>query len=525
MLLACTILVAAQPARAEMTPEEASRFLASASFGPTQAEIDALSLSSREAWLAEQFALPPSHHLPLVRADYSSEVRRARIEAWWQISLHAPDQLRQRVAFALSEIFVVSDRSDQLYEQAEGLAWYYDLLVDGAFGNYRDVLEAVTLAPAMGRYLSMLGNAKADPEAGTRADENYARESMQLFSIGLVKLNKDGTPKLNDRGETRPSYTQADIENLARVFTGWSWDSPVFYSVIHNWEQPMKAFPDFHDSGEKTIVDGVVIPAGQTPEQDLKLALDTLFNHPNTPPFISKQLIQRLVTSNPSPEYVSRVASVFKNNGLGVRGDLRAVVEAILLDAEAIEGRALNPVMGKPREPLLMLTHLWRSFDGRTARRQYRYWIPQNYFDQAPLSAPSVFNFFSPAYSPLGPVRDQGLVAPEFQLLNESSKTRVLNELARRIYDAYRIGGNGDAMHIQIDIAPTLAVADKIGPLLDQMDLLLMGGQMPEDMRDVLGDYLRALPYDSGQTRVPGVERALDAIYLTISSPFYAVQH
>jgi uncharacterized protein (DUF1800 family) len=524
-LLAVPVLgLAAGPAD-RPTPAEASRFLAMTTYGPTSTEIEALSQSSFDSWLDTQFSTPPSYHLPIVRLNRRQEQRNARMRAWYENSLHGPDQLRQRVAFALSEIFVVSDRLDTLYYTPEGLSWYYDQLLDGAFGNFRDLLERVTLSPAMGTYLSMLGNAKANPDAGTRADENFARESMQLFTIGLVQLNMDGTPKLVD-GIAQATYTQTDIENLARALTGWSFATLNFYTSTPVWTRPMRAFSAYHDSGAKTIVGGVNLPAGQTAQQDLKQALDTLFHHPNTAPFISKQLIQRLVSSNPSPEYVQRVAEVFADNGAGVRGDLKAVWRAILLDPEALNGTTGNADFGKAREPLLALMHLWRTLNARTSNGVYDYPYPESWFGQAPLAAPSVFNFFSPFYAPVGAIRDAGLVAPEFQLTTESSKTTLLNELYVRVFWNWRLGNRPDRGYIQIDIAPLVAVSANPLTLVDQLDTLFLGGQMPDDLRNALLDYLPQVPYvNAANADLNGTQRTLDAIYLTITSPYYIAQH
>jgi len=323
-----------QPTAAEI---DASRLLMQASFGPTDAAIEqVIELGGAAAWVDAQLALPVQRHLPLVKQQYPDEedIQQGRYVAFWERALRANDQLRQRVAFALSEIMVVSDRSSSIRAHGNLTAAYYDILVDNAFGNFRNLLEDVTLSPAMGVYLSMLGNERPDAVSGRRADENYARELMQLFSIGLVELNIDGT----ERAGT-VTYSQPDVENLARVFTGWSWDKNRWdVNPRGGWrpdrtsmERPMRAFPERHDTDAKLLL-GTTIPAGQTPAADLAMALDILFRHPNVGPFIAKQLIKRLVTSNPSPAYVRRVATVFNNNGDGERGDLGAVVRAILLD-------------------------------------------------------------------------------------------------------------------------------------------------------------------------------------------------
>jgi uncharacterized protein (DUF1800 family) len=371
---------------------DAARFLTQATFGPTLADIDALAVDgSFDAWLDAQRALPPSLQLPYLREQRAAGTvlnRNHRMEAWWRNALTAPDQLRQRMAFALSEILVVSDEDPVLGIRPEGVAYYYDLLTQHALGNYRELLEAVTLSPAMAHYLSMFGNRRPDPSIGLRADENYARELMQLFTVGLVELNPDGTPRLGGDGKTLPTYSQADIENLARVFTGWSWVADGFWTNAPNWTAPLQPDARYHDSDAKTIIGGARIPAGLDARAELERALDTLFAHDNLGPFLGQQLIQRLVTSNPSPAYVARVAAVFDDNGRGERGDLYAVARAILLDPEARDGHRSAPrTFGKLREPLLRVSALWRArrrcarracstSSGRTTRRPVRWRKP-----------------------------------------------------------------------------------------------------------------------------------------------------
>ena len=305
-------------------------------------------------------------HLAATRADAAAFpntgtfaiVQANRQAAWWKISATAPDQLRQRVAFALSEIFVTSDVASSLANQPEALANYYDMLAADAFGNFRQLLQDVTLSPVMGNYLNMLRNAPANAAKGTSADENYAREVMQLFTIGLNLLNPDGSLQLDGTGQPIPTYTQATIVQTANVLTGWSYFStaakPSFTGGAADWYNPMMLYPAYHDNTQKVIVGNVVVPANEGGAADLKLELDTLFNHQNTGPFICRELIQRLVTSNPSPGYIYRVAQVFAHDSNGTRGNLNAVVKAILLDPEARADSLLtNAGYGKLKEPLL----------------------------------------------------------------------------------------------------------------------------------------------------------------------------
>lgn len=515
-------------------PFDAARFLTQASFGPKLAEIQALrGEGAFDTWLQEQRAAPMSLQLDVVSeatrvGDGNNPPNFARINQWWFNSVRGPDQLRQRVAFALSEILVVSDKAALFEPHGDRVAAYHDLLVRGALGNFRTLLEDVTLSQTMGIYLSMRGNQKPDPDRGIRSDENYAREVMQLFTVGLDQLHLDGTPRLDASGLPMPTYNQADIESLARVFTGWSWpalasddtafehghDSPV--------DKPMKMYPQYHDFGDKTIIGGTFIPAGLTPEEDLDRALDALFHHPNVGPFIGKQLIQRLATSNPSPAYVSRVASVFNDDGNGVRGNLFAVVRAILLDPEARDTQLADTMdgYGKLREPLLRLTHLWRAFDATNRNETYDHPFAYDTFEQAPLSSPSVFNFFRPTHRPVGPIADVGLVAPEFQITHETTITTTGNSLGE-FASAYR-GSNGTVGEFRdtplLDFRPWEAKAADPDLLLEDLSLVLMAGDMPPDMRTLLRDHLAAM--DPNEP----AERVREAVHLIIVSPQYATQ-
>lgn len=503
----------------------ASRFLSQATFGPSLSEIRALGdRSSFEAWFSAQRSAEPSFQFTTVHDSAPPGEfipQYVRIDHWFRNAVHGPDQLRQRMAFALSEIMVASDASGALVNRAAMLAAYNDVLVRNALGNFRTLLEEVTLSQAMGRYLSMFQNQKPDPANGIRSDENYAREVMQLFTIGLENLNIDGT------GQGTPTYVQADIENLARVLTGWSYPGTrpehFYFTPEDRPELPMRAYPAFHDYSAKTLLRNTPVPAGLTPEQDLDLALDTLFNHPNVGPFIGRQLIQRLVTSNPSPAYVARVAGVFNNNGNGVRGDLYAVARAILLDPEARHGHETNPeTFGKLREPLLRVTHLWRAFGGISVEGGNQYPYPESDLGQAPLRSPSVFNFFRPRYQPTGALADAGLVAPEFQITNESTITSTTNVLGY-FAGIYRDSQGGTAPYyptyaVGVDYRSWEARAADPAALVADLDLVFLAERMPPAMRTALVDYLAQVPASA-----PG-ERVFDAVNLVIGSPQYAVQ-
>ncbi len=497
------------------TPQEAARFLNQATFGATLTEIDALVSQDYDAWLNTQFGRgPTSHRAALSLPGFLGTPTQAdRQEVWWRHSLTAPDQLRQRVAFALSEIMVVSDLNSQLSETPLVLAEYYDVLLRGAFGNYRALLEEVTLSPAMGVYLSMINNDKPDAASGRRPDENYAREVMQLFSIGLRQLNLDGS------STAVPTYSQTTIENFARAFTGWSWADVNNFYATGTSHQPMKAFEANHDTGAKTLLNGVTTPAGQTAAQDLKSALDNIFNHPNVGPFMARRLIQRLVTSNPSAAYIQRVATVFNNNGSGQRGDLRAVVRAILLDAEARAAPSGN--FGKLREPLLRLSAVWRAFGASAFNGKFIYPNAERDWGQAALRSPSVFNFFQPDFRAPGEVSMAELYSPEFQIQTESQSLTMVNAFTRFARNQAICPGllpSGDNAQINLNICNASARASTPSLLVEDLNLVLMAGQMSAPMKLALVGYLGTVPAGDGS------QRAKDAIFLVATSPEFAVQ-
>ena len=340
----------------------AAKLLYQGSFGPTPETLLSAQQVTRQQWITAQMQLAPSWHYPLA-AQYCERVAtsysnladskrylnvntlsnakqgkescclKAQESVWLEHALTAKDQLRQRVAFSLSQIFIVSEQAPALAKHGDGLAWYYDLFVKHSFGNYRELLQDITLSPAMGTYLSMQGSRKADLNENTFPDENYARDVMQLFSIGLYQLDISGQVILDEQGNKIPSYQQADVENLARIFTGWDLVENKRYGHRRSgrYDTFMELLPKQHDYNEKVLF-GQRITAGMKADKELSASLDLLFNHPNVGPFISRQLIQRLVSSNPSPDYIERIATVFNDNGEGIRGDLGAVVQAILLD-------------------------------------------------------------------------------------------------------------------------------------------------------------------------------------------------
>ncbi len=514
----------------------ASRLAARATFGLDLEAIEAIEARGEASWLEDQFALSVTHHSPVVsellarEAAGDFEVLRADNDnlqalfgrmAWWHSTLTAEDQLRQRMAYALSQLFVVSDGVDILFLYPYATSDYYDTLLDHAFGNFRDLLLAVTLHPAMGVYLSHLNNAKADPEANVYPDENYAREVMQLFSIGLFELNPDGTEKRDAGGKLIPTYDNDDIREFARVFTGLSWggDNPRFGSDRATFREPMQLFEAFHDDGPKTLLRGTTLPAGQGGMADIEAAVDNLFEHPNAGPFIGRQLIQRLVTSNPSPAYVERVARAFNGESGSPRGDLKAVLRAILLDPEA---RALpDPAgsAGKLREPILRLLATLRQLgasspDGFYANTGF---FAQQQLQQHPLSAPSVFNFYLPDYQPIGEIAAAGLVAPEFQITNASSVVALANVLqAALLGDFVNDLREPPFSAATLDLDPWVAVADDVDALLERMDSVFTYGTLSAATRSAIGDAARQIDDPLLRARV--------ALYLLLISPDYAVE-
>ncbi len=510
---------------------EAFQLLNQSTFGATGADVDQVVNLGLEAWIDREIAKPASLQLPHLQAlpppQFPFQLQPDRVDIWLRNAVNGDDQLRQRVAFALSEVLVVSQLG-ALGNYPYALADFYDLLSTNAFGNYRALLQEVTLHPAMGIYLSMLGNEKPNPTLNIRPDENYARELMQLFTIGLIELNIDGTAVLDAQDRPIPTYDQAVIEGFAQVFTGWHFaGAPSFEQArptATNRTLPMELYPDFHDDGQKLLLNGVVLPAGQSGEQDLTDALDNVFNHPNVAPFVSIRLIQRLVTSNPSPSYVARVATVFNDNGQGVRGDLGAVVKAILLDEEARPELPME-LDGKIKEPLLRLTQLWRAYDGRSASGRYQLLQglqPFVFLGQGPLQAPSVFNFFSPFYAPPGEIRDSNLLAPELEIATEYQNTLMTNYLFYQAFGANSVSAedpNFSADDVYIDITDELAIADNAEALIDMVADKLLAGNISQTLRDEISGMLTLIVG-------PGSEalRVAEVIYLVASSPEYAYQ-
>lgn len=538
---------------------EAARFLTQATFGPTETEIRRLRQIGYDAWLNEQFSAPATTHLPYLQAQQALGLevyQNSRQEAWWASAITANDQLRQRIAFALSEILVISDRSGAIEGQPFGMANYYDILVNSAFANYRNLLHDVTLSPIMGHYLSMFKNRKPDAVLNIRPDENYAREIMQLFSVGLVMLNADGTVQTSG-GVPIPTYDQLTIRGLAHVFTGWNWDScprddggqwweweycpvgPVPYPEPGwdvGWLLEMEEWESYHAvDGTKQLLDypGVtlpngVMPAGGLAADNLNTAIGNVFGHPNVGPFLAKRLIQRLVSSNPSAAYVGRVAAAFNNNGSGQRGDLRAVVQAILMDPEARSLPSLASNRGKVREPLLRQTHLFRAFNAYADDGRYREWNPEYGLGQAALRSPTVFNFFLPDFQPAGELTDLDLVAPEFQIATDPQVASSSNTLGSIAYWSWRGRPNQEPEDVVLDLAPELPYAQDPVVLVDRYDLLLMNRTMSDFMFNLLVDHIGGIDNDGNPNNTLPTEqrreRVQETIWLIQTSPEYVVE-
>jgi uncharacterized protein (DUF1800 family) len=517
------------------TRRDAARFLTQATFGPTSAaQIDALVEQGFSGWITQQLKAPSASHLAylssqmaLLGEDHAHEEQS--YEAVWQQWLWGADQLRSRMSWALLQFFVISNIAPDIRPHA--MSSYMDLLNRNAFGNFRTLLGEVTRHPAMGYYLNMLSSAKENPEEGTHPNENYPREVLQLFSVGLVKLNLDGSPQLGADGKPIPTYNEAVIRGFARAFTGWGFGGlsgaghdDFFHPDENNpllWQRPMEPFAEYHETGEKLLLDGRRLPPGQSAQKDLDDALDCIFNHPNVGPFFGKQLIQRFVTSNPSPAYVARVAGAFNNNGRGVRGDLLAVLKAVLLDREArgdLAGAA--PRFGKLREPVIRFANFLRALGATSTSGFNRI----HYLDsadealgQSPLLAPSVFNFYSPFFRPAGPLMDAGMVAPEFQITSETSTAGSLNFF----HNLFQSGGYGwpEEHRVRINLDPLRDLASDPAKLVDQLDLLFFSLQMTTATRQRLLTLINAIEPTRRRTRVR------QALTIVAMSPDFVIQH
>lgn len=538
---------------------DASRFLAQASFGSRIEDIDALAETlDFEGWIDDQIALPPSNYLETVNTVWDT-VKAMRIAsgvnpddlpvaganhimfnyAWWQTLIDGEDQLRQRVAWALSQIFVISNESDI---RGHGIAAgaFLDLMMDNAFGNYQDLLMDVTLSPSMGYYLSHYNNPKEVPEENIHPDQNYAREIMQLFSIGLYELNIDGSRVKDSNGNDIPTYDNDDIAEMANVFTGlgaagvshhvtWT-DTPYFglYWGGSDKTIPMTMYDDFHETKEKNIMGGqLILPEGQSGMEDIEQTVEFLANHDNTGPFIAIRLIQRLVKSNPSPEYITRVAEVFNNNGSGVRGDMAAVVKAILLDEEARNCLdLLDDFSPRLREPINRYAHVAKSLELDSPFG--RYWNSSIAFlndtKQIVLYSPTVFNFYAPDYHPVGVLSDNDYYAPEFFLHNTATATAYINRAYSWAFsqNAFLYSWEDDYGDVDVKLVTSELEVFAGDPekLMQELDLRFTHGQLSDETRNTIRTAVEGLPdtwedWEWKRTRL--------ALYLILISPDYNI--
>jgi uncharacterized protein (DUF1800 family) len=530
---------------------DASRFLSQATFGADLELIDQVVAIGIEEWLDMQIAMPVTSMLQEMHDTYDEVVEWNLMNgvdssdisfvhpywnnfnyAWWTLNMTNEDKLRQRVAYALSQIMVISVNSD-LSSHSYGLSSYYDVLAGNALGNYRDLLMGVTLHPCMGFYLSHLNNPRADEEENVHPDENYAREIQQLFSIGLYELNEDGSRKLDNEGNEIATYGQNEIKEFAKVFTGLSVSGVIPNMYIDSAEfgvgiylgdltKPMKMYENWHEPGEKKLLNGFVIPDGQIGMEDIEDAIDNLVNHPNVGPFLGRRLIQQLVTSNPSPEYIARISRVFADNGSGVRGDLGAVVRAILMDPEARTCEALSkPEHGKLREPFVRYAHFASAMD--VEQFYGRYWnVGWGFYQstgQVPMAAIHVFNFYLPDYKPLGPISDAGLVAPEFQIHNSRTGVSYLNEVNTwAVWNSVMSSWEPDDPNAVINIDELKSLAADPEVLVNRLDVLFTHGMLSDRTRGVIKNAIEPLMY--GEFRDDRVRMAL---YLIMISPDYNI--
>lgn len=532
--------------------EQAARFLTQATFGPTEADVERLMSIGYAAWIDEQLARPAASHLAawdaanaaLKAANASSSAGQDQVlESFWRQAVTGEDQLRLRMAFALSQIFVISMQDGAVGDNPRAVAAWMDMLADKGLGRYRDLLEMVSRHPLMGLYLSHLRNQKADPKTGRVPDENYAREIMQLFSIGLVELNPDGTAR-TDGSKPLETYGQTDIAGLAKVFTGWSWACPewpdnncFFWGSANGNSDPDRSFksmlgyPQYHSTEEKKFLGVTIALQSQSdPQASLRVALDTLAAHPNVGPFIGRQLIQRLVTSNPSPQYVAAVAAAFNGSG----GDMRAMLRAVLMHPEA---RRVSATSGKLREPVLKLSAYLRAFGYRSDTGNWRVGNTDSTgsaLGQSPMRSPSVFNFYRPGYVPPGTqAAGAGLAVPEMQIAHETTVAGYVNYMRDNIASGVgQWNSSTNRRDLQADFAAEIALAEQPAALVDRVAGRLMPAGMPAELKsEVLAAIekmaIPALRSDgANQKQVNDAKRARvnAAIFLIVISPEYQVQ-
>ena len=498
------------PTNPQVSAGAARRFLEQAAFGPTPTEALHVQQVGFQGWLNEQFAMPQV-------SNYNGSANQSGMSTLFLTNaVMNQDQLRQKVAFALSQI-VVTSLNKIIWTGP--MAMYQEMLMANSSGNFRKLLGDVTLSPVMGQYLDMANNGKANPVTGMVANENYAREILQLFSLGTKVLNQDGTVPLDVNNNPIPTYTQVDVTEFARVFTGWTYapapGGNVIWGAYQNQNGPMVPYPAQHDTGAKTLLNGYVSPAGLSAAQDLNNALDNIFNHPNVGPFISRLLIQHTVKSNPTPAYIQRVASVFADNGQGVRGDLKAVVTAILLDSEARTndtGALDSPNDGHLQEPVLLIAGFVRAFGGIMTNQNYFGYTLTN-LGQDIYNAPSVFNYYSPGFRAPG----VPLAGPEFQIHTPNNAIGRSN-LVAGMFNAYNNAVQTNGPGTTLDLSGFVPLASNPAALVDALDFTLTHGAMPAAMKQIV---VNAVTNDSAGS----ISRVETGATLIIGSNYYNVWH
>jgi len=536
----------------------ASRFLAQSTLGYNFEDVENLAQTGIENWMEIQFNMAGGSFKTQVEEIYQDAVNLGLINnptkkdeylsyAFYDFVFKQSDLLRQKTAFALSQILVIAPATSGIGNFAIGNADYYDLLYQDAFGNFRDILYNVTRHVSMGYYLSTAKNAKADFNLGTYPDENYAREIMQLFTIGLYELNNDGSHKLDKEGNSIPTYDIKDIEELSKVFTGFgagerentsnagfnTGKSKTVFSV------PMEMYDLYHDKTAKVMIDGTVLQPNQPGLEDVDTAIDILFNHPNVGPFIGLRLIQQFVKSNPSPSYINRVATVFNNDGLGKRGNLKAVLKAVLLDPEARECTKIDNSYstGKLLQPLERVTKLFKAFNLSTPSNRFYFkdeLILSEVLGQAFLAAPSVFNFFSPFYAESEFVAPENLVSPEFQIQNTTTAINYLNwvedALKKKPFNNYtKVNTKGKGLINNNDDKPVLNLNEEINELavngmdalLNRLDILLCAGQLSSGSKSTIKNTINQ--YFSNVSGYSNEKAVKDAIYFIMASPDFTI--
>jgi len=531
----------------------ASRFLSQATLGYNMDDIDTVAMMGIEDWIDDHLARSGYTTMVQLVEDYHNFVISSTGNpdanpgirywdyAWWQYHMKSKDLLRQRVAFALSEFLVIS-RFSFFSNKPYAFADYYDILLDNAFGNYKDILTEVTYHAAMGNYLTYINNPKSDPSQNQFPDENYARELMQLFTIGLYELNRDGSIKFDSQGQPIATYDNDDILEFSKIFTGLTWGDRNNFGRKYplddsSYVVSMHMYNDEHEPGPKNLLNGLIV-SDRNPvdgDADIADAIQNLFSHPNVGPFLGKFLIQRLVTSNPSPDYIDRVASAFNNDGNGTRGNLEAVVKAILLDPVATSCDSGNDVtFGMLREPFIRYVQMNKAFENSTMSGNHRNDMDYVYelTEQKPNSSPSVFNFFQSDHQPIGPVESAGLVAPEFQITNSKTISGYINGLYRWIIDAnpadeYDLYSGEDNATYQDEYATwnlseeiLLADDNKLHILVDRLNLLLAGGRISSYTEQVIINTIKEFPNEDADDALLRIRLA---IYLILSSPEYLI--